>query len=130
MQKRLRSVNFVRGPRPLGAVEYGAAGEVANVDTGRSVHGDSMQKDYLRPAGEKIELRGVGWHTFRHTYRTLIDDVGAPLGVGVCDAWEQPLAKQPSTSCRWLPETRSRVVTSLAGFVCYAGLKIGRRNTA
>jgi hypothetical protein len=39
------------------------------------------QKDYLRPAGEKIGLQGVGWHTFRHTYRTLIDDVGTPLGV-------------------------------------------------
>jgi integrase len=53
----------------------------ANVDTGRPVHGDSIQKNYLRPAGEKIGLLGVGWHTFRHTYRTLIDDVGTPLGV-------------------------------------------------
>jgi len=35
----------------------------------------------LRPAGEKVGLQGVGWHTFRHTYRTLIDDVGTPLGV-------------------------------------------------
>jgi integrase len=23
----------------------------------------------------------VGWHSFRHTYRTLIDDIGTPLGV-------------------------------------------------
>jgi RNA polymerase sigma-70 factor (ECF subfamily) len=35
----------------------------------------------LRPACEKIGLRGVGWHSFRHTYRTLIDDIGTPLGV-------------------------------------------------
>ena len=52
-----------------------------NADTNRPVHGDVIQKDYLRPAGEKIGLQGVGWHTFRHTYRTLIDDVGTPLGV-------------------------------------------------
>ncbi len=26
-------------------------------------------------------LQGVGWHSFRHTYRTVIDDVGTPLGV-------------------------------------------------
>jgi integrase len=26
-------------------------------------------------------LQGVGWHSFRHTYRTLIDDFGTPLGV-------------------------------------------------
>ena len=49
----------------------------ANVDTKRPVHGDVIQKDYLRPAGEKIGLQGVGWHA----YRTLIDDVGTPLGV-------------------------------------------------
>jgi integrase len=53
----------------------------ANADTKRPVHGDVIQKDYLRPASEKVELLGVGWHTFRHTYRTLIDDVGTPLGV-------------------------------------------------
>ena len=45
------------------------------------MHGDVIQKDYLRPAGETVGLLGVGWHTFRHTYRTLIDDVGTPLGV-------------------------------------------------
>jgi integrase len=53
----------------------------ANADTNRPVHGDVIQKDYLRPAGEKVGLLGVGWHTFRHSYRTLIDDVGTPLGV-------------------------------------------------
>ena len=29
----------------------------------------------------EIGLQGVGWHSFRHTYRTLIDDIGTPLGV-------------------------------------------------
>jgi integrase len=24
---------------------------------------------------------GVGWHTFRHTYRSWLDDTGAPVGV-------------------------------------------------
>jgi integrase len=52
-----------------------------NADTKRPVHGDAIQKDFLRPAGEKIGLQGVGWHSFRHTYRTLIDDIGTPLGV-------------------------------------------------
>jgi integrase len=45
------------------------------------VHGNVIQKDYLRPAGETVGLVGVGWHAFRHAYRTLIDDVGTPLGV-------------------------------------------------
>ena len=24
---------------------------------------------------------GIGWHTFRHTYRSWLDDTGAPIGV-------------------------------------------------
>jgi hypothetical protein len=39
-----------------------------------------FRKNYVRPAGEKIGLQGVGWHSFRQTYRTLIDDIGTPLG--------------------------------------------------
>src|SRR6267143_198947 len=62
-------------------VETPEAWLFANADTKRPVHGDAIQKDYLRPAGEKIGLQGVGWHSFRHTYRTLIDDIGTPLGV-------------------------------------------------
>src|SRR5204863_6115993 len=26
-------------------------------------------------------LQTLGWHTFRHTYRSLLDAVGAPIGV-------------------------------------------------
>jgi integrase len=55
-----------------------------NSRTKRPVHGDAIQKDYLRPTGKKIGLQGVGWHSFRHTYRTLIDDIGTPLGVQQC----------------------------------------------
>jgi hypothetical protein len=54
---------------------------IREADTKCPVHGDVIQKHYLRPAGEKIGLQGVGWHSFRHTYRTLIDDIGTPLGV-------------------------------------------------
>ncbi len=62
-------------------VETPEAWLFANADTKQPIHGDAIQKDYLRPAGEKIGLQGVGWHSFRHTYRTLIDDIGTPLGV-------------------------------------------------
>ena len=36
----------------------------------------------LLTANRKAELvRDIGWHTFRHTYRSLSDDAGAPVGV-------------------------------------------------
>ena len=53
-----------------------------------------IQQDYLRPTGRKLGLEGVGWHTFRHTYRSWLDDIGAPIGV------QQKLMRhaQPSTT--------------------------------
>jgi len=49
--------------------------------TDRCYHASPIQQDYIRPAGEKLELEHVGWHTFRHTYRSWLDATGAPLGV-------------------------------------------------
>lgn len=44
-------------------------------------HASPIQQDYIRKAGEAVGLSGVGWHTFRHTYRSLLDAAGAPIGV-------------------------------------------------
>jgi integrase len=62
--------------------------------TDRCFHASPIQQDYLRPAGRKLGLEGVGWHTFRHTYRSWLDDIGAPIGV------QQKLMRhaQPSTT--------------------------------
>ena len=35
----------------------------------------------LKPKGEEIGIAGLGLHTFRHTYRSLLDETGAPIGV-------------------------------------------------
>jgi site-specific recombinase XerD len=62
-----------------------SVGQSAGTMLGEAEAQALIQKDYLRPAGEKIGLQGVGGHSFRHsfrhTYRTLIDDIGTPLGV-------------------------------------------------
>ena len=50
-------------------------------------YASEIQKDYLRPAGVRLELQTnglpakLGWHTFRHTYRSLLDATGAPIRV-------------------------------------------------
>jgi integrase len=41
--------------------------------TGRCYHASPIQQDYIRPAGRKLGLGDIGWHTFRHTYRTWLD---------------------------------------------------------
>jgi len=52
----------------------------ANPATGKPYLGPSIQQRWIRPAGEKIGLMGVGFHTFRHSYKSWLDRVGAPMG--------------------------------------------------
>jgi integrase len=43
---------------------------------------NAVQRDYIIPAGKRAGLgESVGWHTFRHTYRTWMDANGTPLGI-------------------------------------------------
>jgi len=49
--------------------------------TDRCFHASPIQQDYIRPAARKLGLDGVGWQTFRHTYRSWLDDTGTPIGV-------------------------------------------------
>jgi integrase len=49
--------------------------------TGRPFYAGILQRNVLRPKGAEIGISGLGWHTFRHTYRSLLDETGAPMGV-------------------------------------------------
>jgi integrase len=40
-----------------------------------------IQQRHIRAAGDALGIANVGWHTFRHTYRSLLDSTGAPVGV-------------------------------------------------
>ena len=42
---------------------------------------NAVQRDYIIPAGESCGFGRVGWHTFRHTYRTWMGSNGTPLGI-------------------------------------------------
>lgn len=47
---------------------------------GGTLNGGRIQQEVLRPLGRKLwGIDNLGWHTFRHTYRSLLD--GAPVGV-------------------------------------------------
>jgi integrase len=52
-----------------------------NPITGRPYHRDSLQKDYLKPAGLRLEIPDLGWHSFRHTYRSMLGERNIPLEV-------------------------------------------------
>ena len=53
-----------------------------NPQTGRPYHQEEIQKTALRNAAIAAEIGPeIGWHTFRHTYRSWLDATGAPLKV-------------------------------------------------
>lgn len=65
-----------------GAAKSAEGWVFTNPFTGRLYHAETIQQDYLKPAGKSIGLSwSVGWHTLRHTYRSLLDAAGAPVGV-------------------------------------------------
>jgi integrase len=44
--------------------------------TGGCYHAGMIQKLHLKTAGERIGIKGLGWHAFRHSYRGLLDESG------------------------------------------------------
>jgi integrase len=49
--------------------------------TGRPMYAGILQRNVLKPKGAEVGIANLGWHTFRHTYRSLLDETGAPIGV-------------------------------------------------
>jgi integrase len=49
--------------------------------TGRPFHASTLLADHLKPAAERAGIHGLGWHTFRHTFRALLADMEQPLEV-------------------------------------------------
>ena len=45
------------------------------------LHFQSMQKETIVPASVAAGLGKIGWHCFRHTYRSWLNAAGTPLGV-------------------------------------------------
>ena len=40
-----------------------------------------IQQRRITPAGIRCGIGRIGWHTFRDTFRTLLDETGAPMKV-------------------------------------------------
>jgi len=54
----------------------------ANPATGRPYHQEEIQKKHIRKAGVAAGIGdNIGWHTFWHSYRSWLDETGAPLTV-------------------------------------------------
>lgn len=52
-----------------------------SVITGRPYHAGILLRRHLHPLAKKIGVSRLGWHTFRHTFRSWLDSVGTAVGV-------------------------------------------------
>ena len=53
----------------------------ASKRTGMPSHPWSAQRRWLLRAGEKVGVGRLGWHAFRHTYSTLLNEHGTDVKV-------------------------------------------------
>jgi integrase len=54
----------------------------ANAGSGKPYHQEGLQKSHIKRAAKLAGLgKEIGWHTFRHTYRSWLDETGAPMKV-------------------------------------------------
>ena len=50
-------------------------------DSGNPRWPESMLTDHIKPAATKAGVGNIGWHTFRHTYSTLLHSLGTKPAV-------------------------------------------------
>jgi integrase len=90
----------------------------ANPVTGRPYHQESLQKSQIKRAAKLAKLgEDLGWHTFRHTYRSWLDETGAPMKV------QQELMRHASIQTtmnvygRAMTETKRQANSQVVGLV-------------
>jgi integrase len=52
-----------------------------SIVTGRSYHAGILLRRHLHPLAAKVGVPRLGWHTFRHTFRSWLDAVGTAVGI-------------------------------------------------
>ncbi len=59
----------------------GASDWVFAADSGRPRWQETILRNQIRPAAEQAGIGRIGWHTFRHTYSTLLRAIGTDVKV-------------------------------------------------
>ena len=90
----------------------------ANPATEKPYHQESLQKTQIKRSAKLAKLgEDIGWHTFRHTYRSWLDETGAPMKV------QQELMRHASIQTtmniygRAMTETKRRANSQVVGLV-------------
>ncbi len=52
-----------------------------SIVTGKPYHAGILLRRHLKPLAAQVGVPRLGWHTFRHTFRSWLDAVGTAVGV-------------------------------------------------
>ena len=71
----------------------------------------------IHPACERLKIPRVGWHAFRHTHATLLNELGEPVKVAQAILGHADIETTLGTYTHSVPESERRAEERLAELV-------------
>jgi integrase len=86
--------------------------------TGMPAHPWSAQRRWLLRAGEKVGVARLGWHSFRHSYSTLLKEYGKDIKVQQELLRHADIRTTMNIYTRAVPRVSEKETARSSGFVC------------
>ena len=81
---------------------------------GTPLRPENLLKREIHPAGDRLKMRRVGWHTFRHTHATLLNELGESLKTAQAILGHSDIGTTLQIYTHPVPETMSAAEERLA----------------
>jgi integrase len=114
VSKRVREAFLAQ--RKIGAVIV-ADDHVFKTRVGTPLNRKNLPRRMLQPACVKLNLPVIGWHSFRHTYATLLGDVGESLRTAQAILGHSDLETTLNVYTHAIPESQKRAVRQSRGVI-------------
>ena len=87
-----------------------------SIVTGRPYHAGILLRRHLQPLAPKVGVPRLGWHTFRHTFRSWLDAVGTAVGVQQKMMRHADVATTMNVYGKGMMDTKLEAHTKLLGY--------------
>jgi integrase len=82
--------------------------------TGTLLRPDNILKREIHPACDRLKMPHVGWHTFRHTHATLLNELGESVKTAQAILGHSDIGTTLQIYTHAVPETMSKAEERLA----------------
>jgi len=97
------------------SLRTGPDDSVFSNERGQPLNPQKILREMLHPACDRLGLPRVGWHAFRHTYATLLSDLGESIRTTQALLGHSDLATTLSVYTHAIPESQRHAVAKLEG---------------